>query len=56
MRLEKLLNILKIDSSDEDVLLESYCFLLNYHQEQINNKKDVGTGNIFKKNRTRNLP
>ena len=36
-----------MDSSDEDVLLESYCFLLNYHQEEINsNKKDVGAGNI----------
>ena len=45
-----------MDLSDEDVLLESYGFLLNYHQEQINSKNDIGAGNIFKKNRTRNLP
>ena len=46
-----------MDSSDEEVLLESYCFLLNDRQEQINsNKKDVSAGNILKKNRTRNLP
>ena len=46
-----------MDSSDEEVLLESYCFPLNYHQEQIKIKKekDVGPGNIFKKNRTRSL-
>ena len=26
-------------SSDEEVLLESSCFLLNYHQEQIKRKR-----------------
>ena len=30
-------------SSDEEVPLESFCFLLNYHQEQIKRKE------IFKK-------
>ena len=39
MQLEKLQNILKMDSSDKEVLLESSCFLLNYHQEQIKSKK-----------------
>ena len=28
-----------MDSSDEEVLLESCCFLLNYHQEQIKRKR-----------------
>ena len=27
-----------MDSPDEEVLLESCCFLLNYHQEQIKEK------------------
>ena len=47
-----------MDSLGEEVLLESCCFLLSYHQEQIKRKKekDVGAGNIFKKNRTRILP
>ena len=41
-----------MDLSDEDVLLQSCCFLLNYHQEQIKKKKkkkDLGTGNIKKR-------
>ena len=47
-----------MESLGEAVLLESCCFLLNYHQEQIKRKKekDVGEGNIFKKNKTRILP
>ena len=28
-----------MDSSDEEVLLEFCCFLLNYHQEQIKRKR-----------------
>ena len=36
-----------MDSSDEVVLLESYCFFLNYHQEQINRKR-AGVWEIFK--------
>ena len=28
-----------MDSSDEKVLLESCCFLLDYHQEQIKSKR-----------------
>ena len=39
-----------MDSSDEEVLLESYCFVLNYHQEQINRKrKRTWVWEIFKK-------
>ena len=35
---------------DEEVLLESCCFLLNYHQEQIKNKrKGTWVREIFKK-------
>ena len=46
-----------MDSSDEKVLLESCCFLLDYHQEPIQKKeKDVDEGNILKMNRTRSLP
>ena len=37
-----------MDSSDEEVLLESYCFVLNYHQSQINRKK-MWVREIFKK-------
>ena len=34
-----------MDSSDEKVLLESCCFLLDYHQEQIKEKgKGRGCG------------
>ena len=29
-----------MDSSDEEVLLESGCFLVNYHQEQTKRKKE----------------
>ena len=39
MQIEKSWNILKMGSSDEETLLESYCFLLNYHQEQIFTKR-----------------
>ena len=46
MQLENLLNILKIDSSDEEVLLEFCCFLLNYNQEEI---KRMRVREIFKK-------
>ena len=28
-----------MDLSDEEVLLESFCFLLTYHQEQIKRKR-----------------
>ena len=50
MQLEKLSNVLIMDSSDEGVLLESSCFLLNYHQEQIKRKrKRTWIGAIFKK-------
>ena len=50
MQLEKLSNILKMDSSDEGVLLESSCFLLNNHQEQIKRKrKRTWIRAIFKK-------
>ena len=28
-----------MDSSDEEVLFESFCFLLNYHQDQIKRKR-----------------
>ena len=28
-----------MDSSDKEVLLESCCFLLNYHQDQIKRKR-----------------
>ena len=39
-----------MDSSDEEVLLESYCFLLNHHQEQIKRKwKRTRVREIFKK-------
>ena len=39
-----------MDSSDEEVLLESYCFVLNYRQEQINRKrKRTWVWEIFKK-------
>ena len=39
-----------MDSSDEEVLLESCCFLLNYHQEQIKRKrKRTWVREIFKK-------
>ena len=39
-----------MDSSDEGVLLESSCFLLNYHQEQIKRKrKRAWLREIFKK-------
>ena len=39
-----------MDSSDEEVLLESCCFLLNYHQEQIKRKrKKTWVREIFKK-------
>ena len=39
-----------MDSSDEEVLLESSCFLLNYHQEQIQRKrKRTWVREIFKK-------
>ena len=39
-----------MDSSDEDVLLESCCFLLIYHQEQIKRKrKRTWVGEIFLK-------
>ena len=44
MQLEKLKNILRMDSLDDEVLLESCC----YHQER---EKNVGLGNIFNKNR-----
>ena len=46
-----------MDSSDEEVLLGSYCFPLNHHQEQIQIKKEKGVspGNIFKKNGARSL-
>ena len=45
-----------MDSSDEEMLLESCCFLINYHQEQIKSKrKRTSVREIFKKkNRTRN--
>ena len=39
-----------MDSSDEEVLLESSCFLLNYHQEQIKRKrKRAWVRDIFNK-------
>ena len=39
-----------MDSSDEEVLLESSCFLLNYHREQIQRKrKRTWVREIFKK-------
>ena len=39
-----------MDSSDEEVLLESCCFLLNYHQEQVKRKrKRTWVPEIFKK-------
>ena len=44
VQLEKLQNILKMDSSDKEVLLESSCFLLNYHQEQIKSEKEKVVG------------
>ena len=41
-----------MDSSDEELLLESCCFLLNYHQDQIKRKrKRTWVREIFK-NRT----
>ena len=39
MQLEKLQNTLKMDLSDEEVLLGSCCFLSTYHQEQIKRKR-----------------
>ena len=48
MQLENLLNILKIDSSDEEVLLEFCCFLLNYNREEIKRKR-MRVREIFKK-------
>ena len=42
-------NILKINSSSEKVLLESCCFLLDYHQEKIKRKrKRTWVQEIFK--------
>ena len=39
-----------MDSSDEEVLFESFCFLLNYHQDQIKRKrKGMWLQEIFKK-------
>ena len=39
-----------MDSSDEDVLLESYCFILNQHKEQIKRKRKwTWVREIFKK-------
>ena len=39
-----------MDASDEKVLLESCCFLLNYHQEQIKRKRKwTWVRDIFKK-------
>ena len=39
-----------MDSLDEEVLLESCCFPLNYHQEQIKRKrKRTCVREIFKK-------
>ena len=39
-----------MDSSDEEVLFESFCFLLNYHQDQIKRKrKRTWLQEIFKK-------
>ena len=39
-----------MDSSDEKVLLESCCFLLDYHQKQIKRKrKRTWVPEIFKK-------
>ena len=39
-----------MDSTDEEVLLESGCFLVNYHQEQIKRKrKRTWVREIFKK-------
>ena len=50
MQLEKLQNILKMGSSDKEVLLESCCFLLTHHQEQIKRKrKRTWVWQIFKK-------
>ena len=44
------LNILKMDSSHKEMLLECYCFLLNYYQEQIKRKKKrTWVREIFKK-------
>ena len=41
-----------MDSSDEEVLLESCCFLLHYHQEQIKRKrKRMWVREILKKKR-----
>ena len=58
MQLEKLWNILKMYWSDEVVLLESCCSLLNYHHEQIKRKKKrTCVREIFLKNdRTKSLP
>ena len=45
------MNILKMDSSDEEVLLESSYFDLNYHQDQIKKKKKKnGKGRGYGKN------
>ena len=39
-----------MDSPDEEVLLESYCFFLNQHQGQIKRKwKRARVGEILKK-------
>ena len=39
-----------MDSSDEEMLLESCCFLINYHQEKIKSKrKRTSVREIFKK-------
>ena len=47
-----------MDLSDEKVLLESCCFLLDYYQEQIKRKRNRTQvwENILKKNSTRSLP
>ena len=38
VRLQNLKNVLKMDSSDEEMLLESCSFLLNYHHKQTKSK------------------
>ena len=46
-----------MDSSDEKVLLESlFSFRQSSGANQKKKEKDMGAGNIFKKNRARILP
>ena len=55
VQLDKLRNIFKIDSSDEEVRTLESCYFLLLNSTADQKEKDVGAGNILRKNRTRSL-